>query len=240
MVYLILVYVFYLGSAFAEMGPKIHIPEQAYHFGKMLQGDIISHTFSFRNVGDEILTIYISEGSISCCGERVSQKLLMPGEGGQIEIKFYSDMDLDEFYGEQNQRIIIFSNDPDSPREEISATVHIKRLWSYEPVYLRFFLAKDGLSTENREITFKICNLHDIPIKVINCRTEFKELVFNKRFPISNANIQPGETFSFNIKTDITEKISNSKYGDVDLSVVFNDGRKLEKKVGIAILKKDD
>jgi hypothetical protein len=238
--YFILVYILCLSSAFAETGPKIHIPEQAYHFGKMLQGDIISHTFSFRNVGDEILTLYVSEESTSCCGERVSQKLLMPGEEGEVEIKFDSDMDLDEFYGEQNQRIVIFSNDPDNARAEISATVHIKRLWSHEPVYLKLFLAKDGLSTEDKGIEFRIYNLHDIPIKVINCRTEFKELVFNKRFPISNANIQPGETFSFNIKTDIREKISDSKYGDMDLLVVFNDGRKLKKRVCIVILKKDD
>ena len=55
---LILVCLLLSGSfIFAGKGPKIKFREESKDFGKMKQGEVLTHVFVFKNEGDENLVI---------------------------------------------------------------------------------------------------------------------------------------------------------------------------------------
>lgn len=44
-------------------GPVVHFPEPSHDFGTIPQGEMVSHTFIVRNVGDEPLKLIKAKGS---------------------------------------------------------------------------------------------------------------------------------------------------------------------------------
>lgn len=76
-----------------EPGDKkttIYFPRDAYNFGQIIEGEVVSYTFSFTNSGDEPLTIHSAKGSCGCTVPRFSKRPIPPGETGQIEVSFDS------------------------------------------------------------------------------------------------------------------------------------------------------
>lgn len=108
---------------FAEKGPKIQFKELKWDFGNRKQGEILAHTFSFTNVGDETLVINRVRTSCGCAAAILSKKELDPGEKGEIEAKFNTQ----GYYGEQNKFIYVESNDPSATVMQlvISASIDV-------------------------------------------------------------------------------------------------------------------
>ena len=86
--------------------PAIRFETTEYDFGKVLQGEQVSHTFNFKNVGDAPLIISSIEKTCGCTTPDFSSKPIKPGESGKITVTY----DSKGHKGFQNKRLIVKAN----------------------------------------------------------------------------------------------------------------------------------
>jgi hypothetical protein len=70
--------------------PEILFDNLTYDFGKVIQGEILSYTFHFKNVGKSSLLISSIEASCGCTTSSPPKAPVKPGEKGEISITFDS------------------------------------------------------------------------------------------------------------------------------------------------------
>ena len=86
--------------------PKIQFQKTEHDFGKILQGEQVSYTFKFKNVGNAPLIITNIEKTCGCTSPDFSCKPIKPGEEGKITITY----DSKGHKGFQNKRLIVKAN----------------------------------------------------------------------------------------------------------------------------------
>jgi len=91
--------------------PLLYFPEKAFDFGNILQGDVVSHAFSFENRGDSALTISKVTASCGCTAGEISRKRLKPAEKSELKVTFNSD----KFTGDQKKTVLVYANDAQNP-----------------------------------------------------------------------------------------------------------------------------
>ena len=64
--------------------------EEVYDFGTMNEGESVTHLFQFTNGGNVPLMLSNCKGSCGCTVPQCPKAPIMPGEGGEIEVKFNS------------------------------------------------------------------------------------------------------------------------------------------------------
>jgi hypothetical protein len=217
----------------ALAGPRLVLLEDTHDFGQMIQGDAVSHTFPFENRGKADLEIKKVRPSCGCTAGELNKKILKPGEKGEIKITFNSD----RFHGPQKKSVKLETNAVRAPVSVITFTALVRRVWSFEPSYLKFALNKDGAATLEKEILFKITNLHDRPLGYVNLRASLPEIRFDRAFPATGLEIGPGKTFACAVRPAIREKIDRTRYGHLDVDVRFADGRTFTKRIRMVLKK---
>jgi hypothetical protein len=70
--------------------PEIQFEQISYNFGKVIQGEQLSYTFHFKNVGKSSLLISGVEASCGCTTSIPPKAPVLPGEKGSISITFDS------------------------------------------------------------------------------------------------------------------------------------------------------
>lgn len=93
---------------FAEPLPKIELDQPVYDFGEVIRGQLVEHTFTFRNAGDSDLVIDRVKSTCGCTGVLLSNKNIPPGESGTIKATFNSS----RFNGAVKKNILLYSNEP--------------------------------------------------------------------------------------------------------------------------------
>jgi hypothetical protein len=88
------------------LGPGIAVENDSYFFGKATQGDIIKHSFKFKNTGDSDLLLTNVKPSCGCTISEWPRHPIKPGESAQIDIKFNTSGKL----GKQKKAITVFTN----------------------------------------------------------------------------------------------------------------------------------
>lgn len=72
--------------------PEISFEQTVYDFGKIAQGDKVTHTFRFTNTGNSDLVIMSVEGSCGCTVMKGwPQHPVKPGGKGKIDVIFDSN-----------------------------------------------------------------------------------------------------------------------------------------------------
>lgn len=107
--------------AYAENAPRISFPELSHDFGKVIQGKIVEHTFTFENKGTADLHIKEVTTSCGCTAALVSSNTLKPGEAGQIKVSY----DSQGRAGKVDRIITVVSNDPVEPSKELTITAAV-------------------------------------------------------------------------------------------------------------------
>jgi hypothetical protein len=74
----------------AEM-PFFEFVEEIKEFGEITQGEVVSMTFRFRNVGKKDLIISSATGSCGCTVPEWPQEPIKPGAEGKIDVTFDSN-----------------------------------------------------------------------------------------------------------------------------------------------------
>ena len=88
---------------------KIEFPQKSFIFGDLQEGEIVTHTFRFKNTGTKSLVILNVEASCGCTTPKYDKKPIPPGGEGKIEVEFNSS----GRYGKQYKVINIFANVPE-------------------------------------------------------------------------------------------------------------------------------
>jgi hypothetical protein len=70
--------------------PEIQFDNLSYNFGKVIQGEMLSYTFHFKNTGKSSLIIAGVEASCGCTTSVPPKAPIKPGEKGEISITFDS------------------------------------------------------------------------------------------------------------------------------------------------------
>ena len=86
--------------------PAIKFEKTEHDFGKILQGEQVSYTFKFKNVGDAPLIITSIEKTCGCTTPDFSSTPIKPGDSGKITITY----DSKGHKGFQNKRLIVKAN----------------------------------------------------------------------------------------------------------------------------------
>lgn len=86
--------------------PEIEFQKTEHDFGKILQGEQVSYTFKFKNVGNTPLIITSIEKTCGCTSPDFSNEPIKPGEEGKITITY----DSKGHKGFQNKRLIVKAN----------------------------------------------------------------------------------------------------------------------------------
>lgn len=71
--------------------PKFKFENTTHDFGKVIQGEKVSYTFTFTNVGDSDLVISNIGTSCGCTAGKYDKKPIAPGMQGEIEVSFDSE-----------------------------------------------------------------------------------------------------------------------------------------------------
>ena len=72
-------------------GAKIAFDRTEHDFGTINEGDIVETIFSFTNTGKSELIISSAKGSCGCTVPEWPKEPILPGEKGEIKVKFNSD-----------------------------------------------------------------------------------------------------------------------------------------------------
>lgn len=89
-----------------EKLPFFEFVEEVKEFGTITQGESVSLTFRFKNVGESDLIISSAQGSCGCTVPEWPKEPIKPGAEGKIEVTFNSTGK----QGMQNKTITLVSN----------------------------------------------------------------------------------------------------------------------------------
>jgi hypothetical protein len=71
--------------------PEIQFEEEIFDFGKITQGEVVSHDFKFKNTGKNNLIISGASGSCGCTVPKWPKEPILPGEEGMLNVVFSSE-----------------------------------------------------------------------------------------------------------------------------------------------------
>ncbi len=94
----------------------------AHDFGKVKQGEVLTHEFEFRNDGTDTLVVERVETTCGCTAALVSEKEIKPGKTGKIKVS----MDTHSYAGRMTRYVYLVSNDTDDSRRELSVSADIE------------------------------------------------------------------------------------------------------------------
>jgi len=96
----------YMEKAAAMPQTTVKFAESSHDFGKIKQGDIAKHTFTFTNTGEEPLVLTRVKPSCGCTTPEWTREEIAPGEEGVIKVAFNSGGKR----GMQNKSVIVTGN----------------------------------------------------------------------------------------------------------------------------------
>jgi hypothetical protein len=71
--------------------PEIKFEEEVFDFGKITQGEVVSHDFKFKNIGNTNLIISGASGSCGCTVPKWPKEPILPGKEGKLNVVFSSE-----------------------------------------------------------------------------------------------------------------------------------------------------
>ncbi|MFH0920250.1 MAG: DUF1573 domain-containing protein [Fibrobacterota bacterium] len=213
--------------------PRILFDKDLLDMGVLVQGDVMRRSFTFSNTGDAALQISKVKASCGCTAASVDHSRVKPGGSGTLFITFESA----KFPGIHRKTVTVLSNDPENPQATVAFTVEVREAWSVTPPHFTFNASKDGLSTNEPFVAFEMTNKHTSAIRRVSLSSPSAEISFDQVFPVTNAGLKTGSVFRAQVFARLKGKVEETRYTWVDVQTEFDDGRKLEKKIGVSIKK---
>ncbi len=104
-------------------GPSLQLRETQYDFGKVVEGKVVEHVFSFSNNGSEKLTIKEVKTSCGCTAALLSKKEIAPGEKGELKV----ELNTENRSGKMTRNITIISDDMKEPQKHLTITAEVMK-----------------------------------------------------------------------------------------------------------------
>ena len=86
--------------------PQMQFDKTEHDFGIILQGEKVSYTFKYKNIGNTDLIIKDATASCGCTVPHFSREPIAPGQTGEIEVVF----DSGNRTGRQTKTITVWTN----------------------------------------------------------------------------------------------------------------------------------
>jgi hypothetical protein len=102
--------------------PRAVFKETAHDFGKVKQGDVVSHEFVFKNGGEATLVVDRVETTCGCTAALASEQKIPPGKEGKIKTTF----DTRGYSGRMTRYVYLVAGNAENERTELSLTVDIE------------------------------------------------------------------------------------------------------------------
>lgn len=102
--------------------PKIQFNSSQHNFGKVKEGQVYQHTFTFSNNGSQLLNIKDVKSSCGCAVASISQKELKPGESATLKV----ELDTAKRKGRMSRTLTVISNDPENPNTILTLYAEIE------------------------------------------------------------------------------------------------------------------
>jgi len=121
--FIVLLSVFVFSSLWlwGEKAPRINVKENSWDFGKVDQGEVLTHVFSITNEGGAPLVINRVRTTCGCTAAVVSDKKIEPGKSGKIEVT----LNTRGYEGRLSKDVFIETNDPEQPQAQLTVTASI-------------------------------------------------------------------------------------------------------------------
>jgi hypothetical protein len=175
-----------LPASAAGKQARAKFKEVAWDFGKIKQGEILTHEFVFTNEGDAPLVIEKVATSCGCTAALASEEKIGPGKEGRIKASF----DSRGYSGRIVKYVYVDSNDADKSRRELSLNAEIEVL-PQPRIELSAYNIDLGLSLEGEEAATRVAikNTGELELSIAIAHPEFKFLINGKpaAFPLKIA-----------------------------------------------------
>ena len=86
--------------------PEIFLSESSFDFGDIIEGEVVSHKFVIKNIGDASLLISSAKGSCGCTVPEWPEKPIVAGEEAFIQVTF----DSSNRKGKQKKTVTLVTN----------------------------------------------------------------------------------------------------------------------------------
>jgi hypothetical protein len=120
------------GTALGAGAPKIEFEQTVYDFGKTAQVATVSGVFTFKNTGDGVLKVEPPRTSCGCTVAGLKPDILQPGETGELAFTLHLGQVKTQF----DKRIIVKSNDPQTPEVSLALKADYTPLYEIKPLTL--------------------------------------------------------------------------------------------------------
>jgi len=157
--------------------PGVVFKELEWDFGRVKQGEVVSHEFAFKNEGTVPLKVSRVATSCGCTAALVSQKEIAPGKEGRIKVSF----DSRGYSGQVVKYIYFDSNDPKNPQVALTIKAEVETGPAARLELDRYNLDL-GISLEGEETSAKLLvrNTGQLELRIETENPEFSFLVKNK------------------------------------------------------------
>ncbi|MBR7035740.1 MAG: DUF1573 domain-containing protein [Bacteroidales bacterium] len=91
----------------ADTVTSIEFEHKNYSFGAIPKGQIVEHTYFFKNTGNVDLIIDEVDPSCGCTTPEWTKEPVKPGERGKIRVKFDTQH---QSYGNKTKQVAVYSN----------------------------------------------------------------------------------------------------------------------------------
>ncbi len=89
-----------------DLLPVISFETDEHDFGRIIQGEVVTYAFKFRNTGRRDLLVSQVSTSCGCTASKYSKDPIKPGDNGVIQVTF----DSEGRKGFQNKTITVLTN----------------------------------------------------------------------------------------------------------------------------------
>jgi hypothetical protein len=120
-------------ALFAQGKPKAVAVEPIKDASTVAKGEKIVHDFLIRNDGDAVLEITNVQPACGCTVAEFD-KTIAPGQTGKV----HAVLDTTTFNGPISKGVSVFTNDPDTPKLELTIRAKVEPFVSVKPGYARY------------------------------------------------------------------------------------------------------
>jgi len=188
------------------VGPKLSVPEKSFDFGDINEGDVVKHTFTIYNTGDDLLVIKDVKASCGCTAALPDKKKLKPGESTGIKVEFNSA----KRRGKQRKHVYLTTNDPENKEVRLTFTTNIlvdqtKKVTEQPRMKLSRTQHDFGTVSEGKvlelNVDFKNVGKDELVVKDVKSSCGCAAAL------LSSKKLKPGETGKIKIELDTSDRV---------------------------------
>jgi Protein of unknown function (DUF1573) len=160
-----------------ELRGELRVAEKKHDFGRVTQGQVVSHEFILENTGTADIVIQRVAPSCGCTAAAPSSNTIRPAEKVTLKV----DFDTSGFSGEKTKSVDVFTNDRDMPQLALVLRGTIMPRVEISPERLDFGdLAVNSVTSQELEREIEVTASDEGGSKIIGAQSFSKYLKVEK------------------------------------------------------------